>query len=130
MTEYMEQLREEREREIKLTVGGPGGGSALGAGGGGGGDDIYAIAGGGSALGGGGGSGGLAPPPERVDHPSHYQSDFGIECIDVVENFSFNRGNAMKYIWRAGAKGNEVEDLRKAAWYINREIEKIEGTKE
>lgn len=38
---------------------------------------------------------------------------------------NFNRGNAIKYIWRAGSKGDEIEDLRKAAWYVGREIERL-----
>lgn len=65
---------------------------------------------------------------DPVNHPSHYESTVkGVECIDVTEQFNFNRGNAIKYIWRAGHKdkSKEVEDLRKAAWYINREIERI-----
>lgn len=60
---------------------------------------------------------------ERVNHPSHYNGVPGIECIDVVEHFSFVRGNAIKYLWRAGAKGDLVEDLEKAKWYIQREID-------
>jgi hypothetical protein len=66
---------------------------------------------------------------DKVDHPSHYNSVNGIECIDVVEQFNFNRGNAIKYIWRAGLKdkAKEIEDLKKAVWYINREIFKLEG---
>lgn len=47
----------------------------------------------------------------------------GIECIEIVEHFNFNVGNAIKYLWRAGLKSSSaIEDLRKAAWYINREI--------
>ena len=62
---------------------------------------------------------------ERVDHPPHYnQHPSGIECIDVVEHMSFNLGNAVKYIWRADEKGAPVEDLEKAAWYIQREIKR------
>ncbi len=61
-----------------------------------------------------------------VNHPQHYNSHpSGVECIQVVEHMNFNRGNAVKYIWRAGDKGNEIEDLKKAAWYINREIERL-----
>ena len=65
---------------------------------------------------------------ERINHPSHYNNVKGIECIEVVENFNFNRGNAIKYIWRAGEKekDTEIEDLKKAIWYIQREIERIE----
>jgi len=61
-------------------------------------------------------------PKEKVNHPDHYNQVTGIECIDVVENFGFNLGNAMKYIWRSDHKDDPVEDLNKAAWYIQREI--------
>lgn len=61
-----------------------------------------------------------------VNHPKHYTSHAsGIECIQVTEHMNFNRGNAVKYIWRAGDKGNEIEDLRKAAWYLDREIKRL-----
>lgn len=61
---------------------------------------------------------------ENVDHPYHY--NFGtIEAIDVIEdwNLGFNLGNAVKYIARCDHKGNSIEDLEKAAWYLQREIE-------
>jgi hypothetical protein len=62
-----------------------------------------------------------------VDHPVHYTSHpSGVECITVTEAFNFNVGNAIKYLWRAGMKGDAIEDLRKAAWYVNREIERRE----
>jgi len=48
----------------------------------------------------------------------------GIECIEVTEHMNFNLGNAMKYIWRTDHK-NGVEDLKKAVWYINREIARL-----
>lgn len=62
---------------------------------------------------------------EAVHHPAHYQSG-GMECIDVIEAFAlgFHLGNAVKYILRAGRKGDRLEDLKKAAWYLNREIER------
>lgn len=60
-----------------------------------------------------------------VDHPKHYNSHpSGVEAIDIVEHFNFNVGNAIKYLWRCGLKGDEIEDLKKAAWYVNREIER------
>lgn len=60
---------------------------------------------------------------DPVHHPSHYTTVVpGIECIDVVEHFSFCRGNALKYLWRAGAKGDLRQDLEKARWYIDREL--------
>lgn len=59
-----------------------------------------------------------------VNHPPHYTSHAsGIECIQITEHMSFLMGNAMKYLWRADLK-NGIEDLEKAAWYIQREIEK------
>lgn len=62
---------------------------------------------------------------ESVDHPSHYKCG-GMEVIDVIEAFglNFRLGNAVKYILRAGRKGDRSEDLRKAVWYINRELDK------
>ncbi len=71
---------------------------------------------------------------DPVEHPKHYASHpSGIECIQVVAHLPFLRGNAMKYLWRAGLKGETAEatiqDLRKAAWYINREIENLKKAK-
>lgn len=62
---------------------------------------------------------------DNINHPSHYKSG-GMESIDVIEafDFGFNLGNVFKYIARAGKKGPELDDLRKAAWYLNREIER------
>lgn len=65
---------------------------------------------------------------DPVNHPNHYAKTVpGIEAIEVTENFNFCRGSAIKYIWRAGSKdqSKEVEDLEKAIWYLNREIERI-----
>jgi len=62
-----------------------------------------------------------------VNHPTHYSQISGIECIDVVENFNFNVGNAIKYLWRAGLKHSAIEDLEKAAWYCQREISRIKN---
>ena len=64
---------------------------------------------------------------DNVNHPAHYKGHpSGIECIQVTEHMNFCLGNAVKYIWRAGLKGNAVEDLRKAVWYIEREINRLE----
>lgn len=61
----------------------------------------------------------------EVNHPKHYNAHpAGIECIDVVEWMNFNPGNAVKYIWRADEKGNSIQDLEKAKWYIEREIKR------
>ena len=63
---------------------------------------------------------------DPVNHPKHYTSHpSGVECIEVTEHFNFNKGNAIKYIWRSADKGKEVEDLRKARWYIDREIARL-----
>jgi hypothetical protein len=61
-----------------------------------------------------------------IDHPEHYQRG-GVECIDVAEHLSFNRGNALKYVWRAGEKdgASEVDDLLKAIWYLEREVARL-----
>lgn len=62
-----------------------------------------------------------------VDHPPHYTSHpSGIECIQVTEHMSFCVGSAIKYLWRANHKGTRIEDLRKARWYVDREIARFE----
>jgi hypothetical protein len=61
-------------------------------------------------------------------NPTHYQEHpSGIQCIEVTEHMNFCRGNAVKYIWRAGLKGDAIEDLRKARWYLDREIARLSG---
>ena len=63
---------------------------------------------------------------DPVNHPKHYTAHpSGVECITVTEHMSFNLGNAVKYIWRAADKGTTIQDLQKAAWYVNREIERL-----
>lgn len=64
--------------------------------------------------------------PDLINHPPHYTNHpSGVECIQIVEHMNFCLGNAMKYIWRAGLKnGDSTEDLKKAVWYLNREIER------
>ncbi|MGD0999471.1 MAG: DUF3310 domain-containing protein [Candidatus Brocadiia bacterium] len=63
---------------------------------------------------------------DSVNHPAHYTSHpSGVECIQITEHMNFCIGNAMKYLWRAGLKGNAVEDLEKARWYVDREIERL-----
>ena len=52
---------------------------------------------------------------DPVNHPPHYTCHpSGVECIEITEHMSFCLGNAIKYIWRADAKGNAIEDLEKA----------------
>ena len=62
---------------------------------------------------------------DPVNHPKHYtEHPSGVECIQITEHMDFNLGNALKYIWRCDLKKDAVEDLRKARWYIEREIAK------
>jgi hypothetical protein len=65
---------------------------------------------------------------DPVNHPPHYTGHpSGVEAITITEHYNFNVGNAIKYLWRAGLKTQSpTEDLRKAAWYINREIARLE----
>ncbi|MCQ4638606.1 DUF3310 domain-containing protein [Anaerovorax odorimutans] len=70
--------------------------------------------------------------PDPVHHPEHY-TDGGIETIDYMrakltpeEFVGYLRGNAMKYLSRAGKKGDVVEDLKKCEWYLNRLIKELE----
>lgn len=87
---------------------------------------------------------------DDVNHPTHYNSHpSGVECITITEHMNFNVGNAIKYLWRAGLKRLKmvgltaagageihnrhiemhIEDLKKAQWYIAREIQRLEGEK-
>ena len=68
---------------------------------------------------------------DNVNHPAHYTSHpSGLECIQITEHMSFCVGNAIKYLWRADLKHDALEDLQKAAWYIQREIEKRQREKD
>lgn len=58
-------------------------------------------------------------PPHYTNHPS------GVEAITICEHHNFCIGNALKYLWRAGLKDPALEDLKKARWYIDREIERV-----
>lgn len=75
---------------------------------------------------------------DNINHPTHYNNHpSGVECITITEHMNFNLGNAIKYIWRAGLKigpaarlssgvnEKHIEDLKKARWYIDREIMRI-----
>lgn len=72
----------------------------------------------------------------RVEHPSYYNAHpSGVECIDIVRHYNFNVGNVIKYLWRHGLKREEgmnnkakaLEDLRKARFYLDDEIKKMES---
>ena len=66
-------------------------------------------------------------PDDPVDHPRHYNGHpSGVECIVVAEHMGFNIGNVIKYCWRAGEKPDAIEDLKKAQWYLAREIDRLE----
>ena len=66
-----------------------------------------------------------------VNHPNHYNMG-KIEVIDFIEDqrLGFNLGNVVKYICRAGYKGDTIEDLEKAAWYLSREITRLRADTE
>lgn len=69
---------------------------------------------------------------DPVNHPKHYTSHpSGVECIQITRHMSFNLGNVVKYLWRAGLKDSEItnkelEDLKKARFYLDDEIQKKE----
>jgi hypothetical protein len=65
----------------------------------------------------------IPSPADTVNHPAHYKVG-GIETIDFIEakKLNYNIGNVVKYLTRADHKGNKLEDLRKAQWYLTREI--------
>ena len=65
---------------------------------------------------------------DPVDHPSHYNTG-NIEVIDFIEDkeFGYHESNVIKYVSRARHKGKELEDLRKASWYLNRRIKQLES---
>lgn len=72
---------------------------------------------------------------DNVNHPAWYtQHPSGIECIEITRHYCFSIGNAIKYLWRAGLKTEEgmtnkqkeIEDLKKAIWYINDRIKQLE----
>lgn len=68
---------------------------------------------------------------ELVDHPAHYNAHpSGVEAIRFVEHMSFNSGNAAKYIYRHLEKGSPIPDLRKARWYIERELGRLRGERD
>lgn len=76
---------------------------------------------------------------DNVNHPKHYTSHpSGVECADIAEHHDFCVGNAIKYLWRAGLKQDadktalekEIEDLKKAKWYIDRKINRLLKIKE
>ena len=75
---------------------------------------------------------------DKVNSPKHYTSHpSGVECIQVARCYDFCIGNAIKYLWRAGLKSEEgysdidkqIEDLKKAVWYIKDEIKSLEAKK-
>lgn len=74
---------------------------------------------------------------EKVNHPAHYNSHpSGVECIDIIRHYCYDIGAAIKYLWRAGLKTEEgmtdrekeIEDLRKAIWYIEDRIKQLDNS--
>ncbi len=66
----------------------------------------------------------MSTKQDAIRNPEHYRSR-GLEAINVIEAFDlgFRLGNVIKYVLRAGRKGNAVEDLEKAVWYLQREVQ-------
>ena len=65
---------------------------------------------------------------DMVNNPPHYTAHAsGVECIEITEHMNFCVGNAVKYLWRAGLKGNAIEDLKKARFYVDREIKRLQS---
>jgi hypothetical protein len=75
----------------------------------------------------------VARDSDPVNHPAHYNKlpaccqgcGRRIECIDVIEWMTLNLGAVVKYVWRSGEKGKLIEDLNKARWYLDREIQRL-----
>ncbi len=63
---------------------------------------------------------------DNVNHPAHYESNGPFECIELTEQYDFCLGNAIKYVWRHMDKGKPFEDLSKALWYIQREMDRTD----
>ena len=62
---------------------------------------------------------------DNINHPKHYVNHpSGVECIDITRHMNFNLGNALKYIWRCETKDDKIDDLKKAIWYLDDEINK------
>lgn len=69
---------------------------------------------------------------DNINRPKHYTSHpSGVECIEITRHMNFNLGNVVKYLWRNGLKdaNPSIQDLKKAAWYLNDEIQKLENQK-
>ena len=69
---------------------------------------------------------------DNINHPHHYTSHpSGVECIEITQHHNFCIGNVIKYVWRAGIKGEDtkIEDLKKARWYLDREIARLSNGK-
>lgn len=63
---------------------------------------------------------------DPVNHPAHYTSHpSGVECVEIAEWMTFCVGSAIKYLWRASLKGRTIQDLKKARWYVDREIQRL-----
>ena len=63
--------------------------------------------------------------PDEVNSPKHY-TQFPVEVIEITENLNFCLGNVVKYVCRADFKNNRLQDLKKARWYLDREIMRVE----
>jgi hypothetical protein len=70
---------------------------------------------------------GEAPASDPINPPHYRSHPSGIECIEITRHMNFNVGNAIKYLWRYMDKGDPIENLKKAQWYIDDEIRRLQG---
>jgi hypothetical protein len=70
---------------------------------------------------------GEAPTGDPINPPHYRSHPSGIECIEITRHMNFNVGNAIKYLWRYMDKGDPIENLKKAQWYIDDEIRRLQG---
>jgi hypothetical protein len=68
-----------------------------------------------------------APAGDPINPPHYRSHPSGIECIEITRHMNFNVGNAIKYLWRYMDKGDPIENLKKAQWYIDDEIRRLQG---
>jgi hypothetical protein len=71
----------------------------------------------------------VPPPADLVNQPPHYKTSSGLEAIQVIEAFKlpYHLGNVVKYVLRHASKGAPLEDLKKARWYLERQISRMEA---
>lgn len=67
----------------------------------------------------------MAPYDQKMNASHYCDHPSGVECAEIAEGLPYGRGNALKYIWRAGKKESRLKDLKKARWYLENEIDRL-----